>query len=208
MPPCTYEFIGCQVAALKAPSVCEGWKPVRGRCASDGGSMRSTTARPRSAGTRPSQLCDRLQSMRLQTSREPRQRSTWQHRHLELTSVPDSHGVIGRHGSDPRPDSGPRSWTSRPGKGNMDKVDEPQDRNRDRRRQHQRLCRPGLVDAAEMQPKSQLAAEIARAIRARRLTQQGSAKLLGVDQSRMSRITRGRYRGVSEAKLLDRKSVV
>jgi predicted XRE-type DNA-binding protein len=54
-----------------------------------------------------------------------------------------------------------------------------------------------------MQPKSQLAAEIARAIRARRLTQQGSAKLLGVDQSRMSRITRGRYRGVSEAKLLE-----
>jgi len=33
----------------------------------------------------------------------------------------------------------------------------------------------GYADAAEMQRKSQLAAEIARAIRARRLTQQGAA---------------------------------
>ncbi len=49
----------------------------------------------------------------------------------------------------------------------------------------------GYVDAAEMQRKSQLAAEIARAIKARRLTQQGAAELLGVDQSKVSRITRG-----------------
>ena len=40
----------------------------------------------------------------------------------------------------------------------------------------------GYADAAEMQRKSQLAAEIARAIKARRLTQQGAAELLGVDQ--------------------------
>ena len=36
------------------------------------------------------------------------------------------------------------------------------------------------ADAAESQRKSQLAAEIARAIKARRLTQQGAAELLGV----------------------------
>ena len=61
----------------------------------------------------------------------------------------------------------------------------------------------GYADAAEMQRKSQLAAEIARAIKARRLTQQGAAELLGVDQSKVSRITRGQFRGVSEAKLLE-----
>ena len=61
----------------------------------------------------------------------------------------------------------------------------------------------GYVDAPEMQRKSQLAAEIARAIKARRLTQQGAAELLGVDQSKVSRITRGQFRGVSEAKLLE-----
>ena len=59
------------------------------------------------------------------------------------------------------------------------------------------------ADAAEMQRKSQLAAEIARAIKARRLTQQDAAELLGIDQSKVSRITRGQFRGVSEAKLLE-----
>jgi len=61
----------------------------------------------------------------------------------------------------------------------------------------------GYENAAEMQRKSQLAAEIARAIKARRLTQQEAAELLGVDQSKISRITRGQFRGVSEAKLLE-----
>ena len=61
----------------------------------------------------------------------------------------------------------------------------------------------GYADAAEMQRKSQLAAEIARAIRARRLTQEAAAALLGIDQSKVSRITRGQFRGVSEAKMLE-----
>lgn len=61
----------------------------------------------------------------------------------------------------------------------------------------------GYADASEMQRKSQLAAEIARAVKARRLTQAGAAELLGIDQSKVSRITRGQFRGVSEAKLLD-----
>ena len=61
----------------------------------------------------------------------------------------------------------------------------------------------GYAAAAEMQRKSQLAAEIGRAIKARRLTQQGAAELLGVDQAKVSRITRGQFRGVSEAKLLE-----
>lgn len=61
----------------------------------------------------------------------------------------------------------------------------------------------GYADAAAMQRKSQLAGEIARAIKARRLTQEGAAALLGIDQSKVSRITRGQFRGVSEAKLLE-----
>ena len=62
----------------------------------------------------------------------------------------------------------------------------------------------GYDDAAGMQRKSRLAGEIARAIRARRLTQEAAADLLGIDQARkISRITRGQFRGVSEAKLLE-----
>jgi len=61
----------------------------------------------------------------------------------------------------------------------------------------------GYAEADEMQRKSLLAGEIARAIKARRLTQEGAAKLLGIDQSKVSRITRGQFRGVSEAKLLE-----
>lgn len=61
----------------------------------------------------------------------------------------------------------------------------------------------GYAEAAEMQRKSQIAAEIARAIKARRLTQADAATLLGIDQSKVSRITRGQFRGVSEAKLLE-----
>ncbi len=61
----------------------------------------------------------------------------------------------------------------------------------------------GYADAAEMQRKSQLAGEISRTIKARRLTQVGAAALLGIDQSKISRITRGQFRGVSEAKLLE-----
>lgn len=59
------------------------------------------------------------------------------------------------------------------------------------------------ADAAEMQRKSQLAAEIARAIKAKRLTQDAASELLGIDQSKISRITRGQFRGVSESKLME-----
>lgn len=61
----------------------------------------------------------------------------------------------------------------------------------------------GYDDAAGMQRKSQLATEIGRAIKARHLTQEAAAELLGIDQSKVSRITRGQFRGVSEAKLLE-----
>lgn len=61
----------------------------------------------------------------------------------------------------------------------------------------------GYADAGEMQRKSQLAGEIARVIKARRLTQEEAAELLGIDQSKVSRITRGQFRGVSETKMIE-----
>ena len=61
----------------------------------------------------------------------------------------------------------------------------------------------GYANAAEMQRKSRIAAEIARAIKSRQMTQAAAAALLGIDQSKVSRITRGQFRGVSEAKLLE-----
>ncbi|MBV7542183.1 helix-turn-helix domain-containing protein [Acidovorax sp. sic0104] len=61
----------------------------------------------------------------------------------------------------------------------------------------------GYTDAAGMQRKATLAAEIARAIKARRLTQEAAAALLDIDQAKVSKITRGQFRGVSEAKMLE-----
>lgn len=61
----------------------------------------------------------------------------------------------------------------------------------------------GYNNAEEMQRKASLAAEIARAIKARHLTQDAAAELLGIDQAKISKITRGQFRGVSEAKLLE-----
>jgi predicted XRE-type DNA-binding protein len=61
----------------------------------------------------------------------------------------------------------------------------------------------GYSDAAEMQRKSSLAAEIARAIKARHLTQEAAAVLLRIDQAKISKITRGQFRGLSEAKMLE-----
>ena len=58
----------------------------------------------------------------------------------------------------------------------------------------------GYDDAAGMQRKSQLAAEIGRAMKAGHLTQEAAAELLGIDQSKVSRITRGQFRGVSEGR--------
>ena len=53
------------------------------------GSMRSTTARPRTAGTRPLHPCDPLESMKPPTSDDPRQRSTRRHPPLRVdTSMP------------------------------------------------------------------------------------------------------------------------
>ena len=61
----------------------------------------------------------------------------------------------------------------------------------------------GYENAAEMLRRAILVAEIARAIEDRRLTQDAAARLLGIDQAEISKITRGKFRDVSETKLLE-----
>lgn len=61
----------------------------------------------------------------------------------------------------------------------------------------------GYPNPEEMQRKSSLARAISQGIKARGLTQQQAAELLGIDQAKISKITRGQFRGVSEAKMLE-----
>ena len=57
-------------------------------------------------------------------------------------------------------------------------------------------------DRQESERKLQICSHIAVAIKSRRMTQVAAAQLLGIDQAKVSRITRGQFHGVSETKLL------
>ena len=61
----------------------------------------------------------------------------------------------------------------------------------------------GVADAEEMLVKAQLAAKIAEIIKLRKLTQTQAASLLGMTQPKLSNMLRGRFRGISEAKMLE-----
>lgn len=61
----------------------------------------------------------------------------------------------------------------------------------------------GMRDAEEMQVKAQLATKIGEIIKSRKWTQQHAAQLLGMTQPKLSNMLRGRFRGVSEAKMLE-----
>ncbi len=61
----------------------------------------------------------------------------------------------------------------------------------------------GMTDADEMLVKAQLAAKIAEIIKLRKLTQTQAASLLGMTQPKLSNMLRGRFRGISEAKMLE-----
>lgn len=61
----------------------------------------------------------------------------------------------------------------------------------------------GLPEAGEMLVKAELARQIAQIIKGRRLTQQGAAELLGMTQSRLSEMLRGRFRGISQTKMIE-----
>lgn len=61
----------------------------------------------------------------------------------------------------------------------------------------------GFPDAEDMLVKAQLVHKISEIIRSRGLTQVEAAKILGLTQPKLSGILRGRFRGVSERKLIN-----
>ncbi|MBU1350530.1 MAG: helix-turn-helix domain-containing protein [Gammaproteobacteria bacterium] len=61
----------------------------------------------------------------------------------------------------------------------------------------------GYLDPEAFQRKASVAAEIARTIKVRHLTQEAVAKLLGVDPADIARMIRGQFRGTSEATMLE-----
>ena len=61
----------------------------------------------------------------------------------------------------------------------------------------------GYSDAEALQRKASLASHIAWTIKARHLTHEAAAQLLGMDQADIVKITRGQFRSTSEAKMLE-----
>ena len=61
----------------------------------------------------------------------------------------------------------------------------------------------GYADSERMLVKAQLAAKIAEIVHLRALTQTRTAEILGLTQPKVSAILKGRFRGISEHRLLD-----
>jgi len=61
----------------------------------------------------------------------------------------------------------------------------------------------GFTDADAMFVKAQLVVKISEILQVRGWTQQHAAKVLGITQPKLSRMLRGQFRGISEAKLMD-----
>lgn len=58
-------------------------------------------------------------------------------------------------------------------------------------------------DAGEMLVKARLASKICSIIKARHLTQVQAAEILGLPQPKVSEMIRGKFRGISETKMID-----
>ena len=61
----------------------------------------------------------------------------------------------------------------------------------------------GMANADEMQMKARLAMKIGEIIQSRGWTQQEAASVLGMTQPKLSKMLRGQFRGISEAKMLE-----
>lgn len=61
----------------------------------------------------------------------------------------------------------------------------------------------GFPDAPEMLVKAQLVVKIAKILGQRGYSQQQAAKIMGLTQPRLSKMLRGQFRGISEAKLME-----
>ena len=60
----------------------------------------------------------------------------------------------------------------------------------------------GRADADAMLVKAQLASKIADIMKRRRLTQMGAAELFGMPQPKVSAMLNGRFRGISEERMM------
>ncbi len=61
----------------------------------------------------------------------------------------------------------------------------------------------GMADADEMIIKAQLATKIGEIIKGLKWSQQQASDILGIHQSKLSKMLRGQFRGISEAKMLN-----
>lgn len=61
----------------------------------------------------------------------------------------------------------------------------------------------GIPDADEMLVKAKLAMKIGEIIKARGWTQQQAASVLDMTQPKLSKMLRGQFRGISEAKMME-----
>ncbi len=61
----------------------------------------------------------------------------------------------------------------------------------------------GLPDAEGMMIKAHLATVIGDIISAKKMTQMQAAKVLGLPQSKLSNLLNGRFRGISETKMME-----
>ena len=61
----------------------------------------------------------------------------------------------------------------------------------------------GFPDSPEMLVKAQLVMKIAKILSDRGWSQQQAAKIMGLTQPKLSKMLRGQFRGISEAKLMD-----
>lgn len=61
----------------------------------------------------------------------------------------------------------------------------------------------GYPDAEEMFVKARLAARIGALIKSRGWTQHEAAEVIGMPQSKLSRLLNGQFRGVSQAKMME-----
>lgn len=61
----------------------------------------------------------------------------------------------------------------------------------------------GLPEAEDMLVKAELARQIAQIVKGRHLTQQRAAELLGMTQPKLSEMLRGRFRGISQTKMIE-----
>ena len=61
----------------------------------------------------------------------------------------------------------------------------------------------GIANADGMIVKAQLATKIGEIIKGRKWSQQHAAEVLGLPQSKLSKMLRGQFRGISETKMLD-----